>query len=39
VVLFTAVDTPAQEPENGDKTLSPYFLITSEDSDVDRFAL
>ena len=39
VLLFTATDTPAQEPESGDKTLSPYFLIPSENVEVDRFTL
>jgi Ca-activated chloride channel family protein len=37
--VIYAVGSPAQVTENDDKTLSPYFLVTSEDADVDRFAL
>ncbi len=39
IVLLTVVDISAQEHEQDDKTLSPYFLITSEDADLDQFAL
>ncbi len=30
---------PAQEPEGGDRTLSPYFFVKSEDPSVDRLPL
>jgi Ca-activated chloride channel family protein len=39
VFLMTAVVSYAQQEANADKTLSPYFLVKSQDPDVDRLPL
>jgi Ca-activated chloride channel family protein len=39
VLLMTAAVSYAQQETNVDKTLSPYFLIKSDDPDVDRLPL
>jgi len=39
VMLMTAAVSHAQQETNVDKTLSPYFLIKSQDPDVDRLPL
>ena len=39
VMLMTTVVSYAQKENNGDKTLSPYFLVKSDDTDVDRLPL
>ena len=39
ILILTASNLRAQTPEPQDKTLSPYFLVKSEDQDVDLFAL
>jgi len=39
VMLMTTAVSYAQQENNGDKTLSPYFLVKSDDPDVDRLPL
>ena len=39
IMLMTTVVSYAQQETNVDKTLSPYFLIKSDDPDVDRLPL
>ena len=39
VKLMTTAVSYAQQENNGDKTLSPYFLVNSDDPDVDRLPL
>ncbi|MGD8980792.1 MAG: VIT domain-containing protein [Desulfobacterales bacterium] len=39
VMLMTAAVSYAQQETNVDKTLSPYFLVESQDPDVDRLPL
>jgi len=39
VMLMTTAVSYAQQETNGDKTLSPYFLVKSDDPDVDRLPL
>jgi Ca-activated chloride channel family protein len=39
VMLMTAAVSYAQQETNVDKTLSPYFLVKSQDPDVDRLPL
>ena len=39
VIIFAAIPSYAQTEKDADQTLSPYFLVKSHDSDVDRLPL